>query len=662
MNTTRFRALAFMSALAFASCSGGGSGGGGAFHPIPNSPPGSGTASKATATFLIRIPASSKSSASIDEGRLRSQGMRPQYVSPSTQSLAIVVNGSGTPTVANLTPTSPNCKAASGPTPLTCSVPVAAPIGADTFTVTTYDQTNAVGNSLSTANVAATIVAGQANTVSVILNGVIASIQLILGDTSPPEGTPTTISLTVNAMDADGNVIIGPGNYNTPIALSDSDSTYTSLSATSLAAPGLSVTVNYNGGGLTSATLSASASGIPATAITNAVLTPKTLFREYPIPYAGHPYNITVGSDGNLWFTQQTGSSSGAIIAVTTGGSFHEIQAVGGIPIAIATAPSGNVWYTNQSANQIGELPSNGDGTYGANQSFGIPSASSNATGITVGPDGNLWFGEYSTNNIGRITPGGSVTEFPIGIANATPDDITSGPDGNLWFTEYLPAQIARITPGGTVTQFAQLTGSYPTGIVSGPDGNLWFTEQSGKIGRITTGGTLTEFTVPGSDPDGITNGPDGNLWFADDNGKIGQITPSGSYTEFNIPTPGGQHIGITAGPDGNIWFTEQNADKIGELLRFGPSASPPSLAFTATAQSGNVTVGEPNYSGTFTASSSNTACASVSPTSGATNFTITANGAGTCTISFTDGNNNTGTTIVQVTTTGIGIQSRHRQ
>jgi hypothetical protein len=167
---------------------------------------------------------------------------------------------------------------------------------------------------------------------------------------------------------------------------------------------------------------------------------------------------------------------------------------------------------------------------------------------------------------------------------------------------------------------------------------------------------------VPGSDPDGITNGPDGNLWFADDNGKIGQITPSGSYTEFNISTPGGQHIGITAGPDGNIWFTEQNADKIGELLRFGPSASPPSLAFTATAQSGNVTVGEPNYSGTFTASSSNTACASVSPTSGATNFTITANGAGTCTISFTDGNNNTGTTIVQVTTTGIGIQSRHRQ
>src|SRR5207249_1593639 len=50
-----------------------------------------------------------------------------------------------------------------------------------------------------------------------------------------------------------------------------------------------------------------------------------------------------------------------------------------------------------------------------------------------------------------------------------------------------------------------------PQGIVAGPDGALWYTDPStNKIGRITTSGGVTEFTVPtrASDPRGITVGP----------------------------------------------------------------------------------------------------------------------------------------------------------
>jgi hypothetical protein len=47
------------------------------------------------------------------------------------------------------------------------------------------------------------------------------------------------------------------------------------------------------------------------------------------------------------------------------------------------------------------------------------------------------------------------------------------------------------------------------------PDGALWFTEQSsGKIGRITTGGVITEVVSGGSYPLGMTAGPDRALWF----------------------------------------------------------------------------------------------------------------------------------------------------
>src|SRR5262245_4523867 len=69
-----------------------------------------------------------------------------------------------------------------------------------------------------------------------------------------------------------------------------------------------------------------------------------------------------------------------------------------------------------------------------------------------------------------------------------------------------------------TITEFTIPTSdSHPEGITVGPHGALWFTEFAGqKIGRITTGGAITEFSVPPSFPIGITTGPDGALWFTE--------------------------------------------------------------------------------------------------------------------------------------------------
>src|ERR1035438_8811512 len=92
-----------------------------------------------------------------------------------------------------------------------------------------------------------------------------------------------------------------------------------------------------------------------------------------------------------------------------------------------------------------------------------------------------------------------------------------------------------------SITEYTMPTaGSNPWGIAAGPDGALWFTESVGKIGRITTSGTITEYTVPTAVSLGdITAGPDGALWFTDFGGnKIGRITTSGTITnEYPIPT-----------------------------------------------------------------------------------------------------------------------------
>ncbi len=146
-----------------------------------------------------------------------------------------------------------------------------------------------------------------------------------------------------------------------------------------------------------------------------------------------------------------------------------------------------------------------------------------------------------------------------------------------------------------------------------GSDGALWFTVYLGnKIGRITTAGAFTEFTVPtaNSRPNGITAGPDGALWFTELQGnKIGRITTAGVITEFTVPTANSSPFGITAGPDGALWFAEAGASKVGRLvlpetLTVAPTTniaasgvqggpfSPSSFSYQLSATSGSV-----NYS-----------------------------------------------------------------
>ena len=58
------------------------------------------------------------------------------------------------------------------------------------------------------------------------------------------------------------------------------------------------------------------------------------------------------------------------------------------------------------------------------------------------------------------------------------PHGITAGPDDALWFTEITGNKIGRITTGGTITEYAIRLGSAFRGITAGPDGALWFTER----------------------------------------------------------------------------------------------------------------------------------------------------------------------------------------
>jgi streptogramin lyase len=329
----------------------------------------------------------------------------------------------------------------------------------------------------------------------------------------------------------------------------------------------ITVTITDDGGS------SAVASG--TIAVADGSLTPASII---PLPSPrSSPFGITVGPDGNLWFTEEN-----KIGRLTTSGGLTEYTLPSGRgPTGIATGPDGNLWFTEGAASQIGRMTPAGVVT-----EFPLM-PNSDPIQIALGQDGNLWFTESISSKLGRITPAGAITEYAL-APGSFPQGIAAGPDGNVWFTESTGDRIGRVTPAGMVTEF-NLPSPYtiPARIVKGLDGNLWFTDEGGYVGRITPAGAIFGPAIAvGLSAFAITADLDGNIWFTEFYGRaIGQITPAGVVTEFSLPSqPGYAAPSIVTGPDGNLWFTDQFSNGVGRfLLHTNPVAASEGQPFTAT-------------------------------------------------------------------------------
>jgi virginiamycin B lyase len=293
---------------------------------------------------------------------------------------------------------------------------------------------------------------------------------------------------------------------------------------------------------------------------------------EFPIPTPNSsPEGITAGPDGAVWFTE---FNPGQIGRLTPTGRFTEfpIPTPGAIPHGIANGPDGALWFT-ESAGKLGRIT-----TAGAITEFTIPQGSG-AEQLATGPNGALWITAPNLlrpSAIIRGTTSGSFRSFPLPDPGALLRDVVAGPDGALWATVFTADRIARITTGGAVTEFP-IPGDGPLEITLGPDGALWFTQfNAPRIGRITTSGVVTEFPLPedfGVAGFGIASGPDGALWFTSGgSGRIGRMTPGGKFTSFPLPTYRARPYAIASGPGNVLWVTDKAANAIVRIASRPPT------------------------------------------------------------------------------------------
>jgi YVTN family beta-propeller protein len=491
------RVVPFLAAGLLSACGGGGTSG-----PVPNAPNTSVSgAARAAVTFTLLIPPPMSPAAD----------RRALYVSPATVSVVVTLTAQNgtllTPaqpyalSVANLsgchrapTAIARAPQAARKPrsvAPQRCIFSIPAPVGLDTFTISTYDAAQAsaapatlAGHLLSTATTSTTVVANAANSVSLTLGGVVASLTLGLADASPIEGVVQTISLLVDALDADGHLIIGAGSYANPVTLANTDASgATTLSTTTITQFG-TVTVAYTGAPA-SATFTASASGVtPVTA---------TLVSQPEVFVA----NLVSGS-------MTTYLANGTAHAPTITGLLH--------PCCIAVDAAGKIYVINTDDNTLV--------TYTAAGTATTPTISGGTTdpgGVAVDASGKIYLSDTNANVVKTFDAAGNAATPTISDPHG-PYAVAVDAAGKIYVTNAGNNTLTTYTANGSATT-PTITGlNVPHGVAVDAAGKIYITNQGNN--------TLTTYNADGSSatptitsglnsPEGVAVAASGKIYVA---------------------------------------------------------------------------------------------------------------------------------------------------
>ncbi len=207
-------------------------------------------------------------------------------------------------------------------------------------------------------------------------------------------------------------------------------------------------------------------------------------------------------------------TAAAASAAAGSGFTEYPIPTAGAGAVGMALGSDGNLWFTENLVDKIGKL----DVTTGVVTEFALPTTNARASGIVAGPDCNLWFVENNANLIGQVTTAGAITEFKPS-AGSDPTGITVGADGNLWYTETDPGKLAMLPVSSqacpdhnlppvahcqntTVNTDAGACSAATASINDGsfdPDGNLVSTVQT-PAGNFSLGNTAATLTLTDSD------------------------------------------------------------------------------------------------------------------------------------------------------------------
>jgi hypothetical protein len=512
VNTLRIAAIVSLSVVT--ACSGGGGGTVAPAAPVAAVPSGAGQAA-----LTIVVPAAgSKPSAT---------SRAPRYVSPSSAALQIAVNADA-PTTYGLTPQSPGCAVQAGN--VTCTFMIAAPSGSNTIALTLVDG---VGKVLSRNVVTASLVAGAVTPLGVTLAAVPASVIVVPGAGSAVDGTAPPYraaglfpqAIQVEALDADGNVIIGPGAPAVTNVSVTSGGAYATVAPAGTTDPSAYrlTPVDGTAGGKTVG-VSATVQGVPlADGSTSPPLTNSTAYTFTPaIAIASGPL-VNVYSVESHQLVRQIRLCQGCSVTLARG---IVSDATGALYVLYNTVLIG----VNSSVAIFAPGATAPKTTLGSAQGVHM------STGIALDASGAL----YVANGTGFRLPPPSVVKIPAGATKAS------------------------YTISGTPAQ--------PGGIAVDSSGKVYLADTTGAVlvyPPLTQKASTTLSNPSLSAPSSIAMDASGGLYVVDSTNKDIAYFAAGQTaltTTLNHPSFSSTISALSIDPGGNLWVSINNAQSIERL------------------------------------------------------------------------------------------------
>jgi YVTN family beta-propeller protein len=446
--------------------------------------------------------------------------LTPKYVSPSTQSLKILIDGAN-PVVVDLTPASPNCSPNPAiPGSFICRATLRVATGNHVFTVTAYDSTGGTGNALSTNSTGSVSVGPTGSTVSIVLEGIVQYVVLQLQITNPPVGKAAAIGLTAIVEDADHNLIIGSAAFANPVTLTTSDATNGPLSKTTLNSPAdaSGITVNYDGARVGPITYGARATGLAAANVAGAILSPGGAAAAHLYVVNSGSASVSVFDVNNLAVPTSIITGSGLVApsgaAIDTGGKLYVANGNNVNNVVVLDTAYGNA-----------VLPTITGGGLNGPQN------------MTIDASGKLYVSNTGGNSVSIFDTAHGNAPLPV-IANGAPgvpDGLAIDPSGKLYValensgsvlvvdTAHDNALVTTITGGGLDS---------PAGEVLDPSGRLYVANgtEAGSISIFdtATGDTaLPPIPIGGTQVDeqyGAALDASGKLYVSDFNNNVVRV------------------------------------------------------------------------------------------------------------------------------------------
>lgn len=307
----------------------------------------------------------------------------------------------------------------------------------------------------------------------------------------------------------------------------------------------------------------------------------------------------------------------------------------------IANNPDGDIFLSNGQSG-ISRISPSGQFT-----NFVLPSF----TGTIVSDSlGNVWTSDGTGNPvIFEVDPdtGAYVSYTVPGSSRQYIGDMIAPPDGTVWFEDYDIASsrfsIIQVNQAGSFLAY-QVTapphGDQP--LVVGNDDGIWFAGDNamGRIDRQT--GVLTYYPVPSPFmPISMVVGPDKTIYYIDHyTSRIFRFNYAKGIERTSLPMPG-EYNSMTMGPDHNLWLSNWNTHRIDVRLIQELTTQPTSFTLSVD-QDATLTVSETHaYHPMFSASTSNTGCATVTTGDAPDQFVIHGAGAGSCIVTASDAHGN---------------------